>query len=655
MRVPRGRIVSTVTGPCPVTELGLTLAHEHIAIDTTPHQRSIGKSAPRMLLDYTSETAVIDALRRFKSLGGATILEATPDGCGRNPVKLREIAERLDLHVICATGWYREENYPDYVLALGASGRADFMLRELASGIGDTGIRPGFIKVGTSATMTREEEITLRAAARVQTEAQVGIAIHMTNIEQVGDSLRRMEMPSAHRALDILEHEGADLTKVSLCHSDGAYLDSRTAVPLHISLLERGILLSYDQFALNPIPEPGLQIRPADDAERIRALVALLEADDKYLNQILLSHDVSTHAQLATARGNAYAHILQSVRPQLREAGFSDAQIGILLQDNPAAFVAMPRLPAYTNRDPVKDFGKSAWYWHRSVRAATDAGGLYFTPEHVMVLHDNALQNLREDELQRVLASHLAIHLRFTAWLELNPVLQVCRNIFENRYLRLGLPEATRHLALAIMTDEVSHTDLCFEYLSQLERTVTLPALNVEGIYQQRLEEFVNATPDIWRDLATLAYVIASETTFTAALDIAPTDQRVRRQIRELLRDHADDERRHQEYFSDILRTFWQATPPSERKDLATLLVRALSAFLTPDPRILEATVPDSGAKTEIVQRVLTSADMREEYRRSAEPLLAVLRSVGAFATPELADVFLESDLGFTERHLGVV
>lgn len=125
MASDNGQIVSTVRGPRPVSDLGVTLAHEHIAIDTTPQQRSTARVAPRMLLDYTSEAAVTDALHQFKLAGGSTIIEATPDGCGRNPEKLRQISERLSLNIICSTGWYREENYPNHILALGASGRAD--------------------------------------------------------------------------------------------------------------------------------------------------------------------------------------------------------------------------------------------------------------------------------------------------------------------------------------------------------------------------------------------------------------------------------------------------------------------------------------------------------------------------------------------------
>ena len=658
MRTATGQIVSTVRGPRPVSDLGVTLAHEHIVIDTTPQQRSTAHLAPRMLLDYTSEAAVTDALYQYKLSGGSTIIEATPDGCGRNPEKLREISERLDLNIICAAGWYREENYPNHVLALGASGRADVLLRELALGIGSTGIRPGFIKVGTSAVITREEEVTLRAAARVQREAQVALAVHVTNIEWDGEGLIRAEMPAAHTILDILEHDGADLGKVSLCHADGTYLDSRTIVPLHSSLLKRGVYLSYDQFALTPIPQPGFPMRPAEDSDRVRAIVALVEENEAYLHQLLLSQDVSTHEQLAVAHGTAYAHLLRSVCPQLREAGLTDSQIGLMLRQNPAAFLGTPSLPTYANRDPVDNFGKSAWYWHRSVRSPLDSGGLYFSPDHVPILRDAALQALSDDQLQEVLAGHLAMLLRFTVWLEMNPVLQVCQSIFEGRFARLALPEPTRQLALHIITDEVSHTDLCFEYLRQLEQSVPVPNIDVEGFHQRGLQAFVDATPEDFRNIAMLAYVVASETTFTSALDIAPTDQRVRRQIRELLRDHADDERRHQEYFSGILRSLWVATQASERKALAELLIRALETFLWPDPELLNESIACliPAQSHQIVDRVMHSQDLLRELRRSAEPMIVVLREVGAFHDADIVDVFTASRFRFDKDSLhGVV
>jgi hypothetical protein len=181
----------------------------------------------------------------------------------------------------------------------------------------------------------------------------------------------------------------------------------------------------------------------------------------------------------------------------------------------------------------------------------------------------------------------------------------------------------------------------------------------VEGIYGRRLHDFVEATPEPWRELATLAYVIASETTFTAALNVAPTDQRVRRQIRELLRDHADDERRHQEYFADILRSLWLGTPPTEQKELAQLLIRALTLFLTPDLEILKGTIPTLDGRINadtVAQRVLDSIAMLNEQRLSAEPMLAVLRGVGAFEIPDVAAVFADSMLSFTAlEHGGMV
>ena len=648
------KIASTVRGPKPVSDLGITLAHEHIAIDTTPHQRvGNSRSLPRLLLDYTSGDAVTEALHRFKLSGGTSIMEATPAGCGRNPLKLRELSDKLDLHIICATGWYREENHPSDILTLGVSGRTDILIRELALGIDDTGIRPGFLKVAASQEPTPEEEVTVRAAARAQREAGVGLALHITKGHSEGMGSPR-EVRAVHRLLDVLEHEGADLEKVCLCHADGTYFNPTAELKAHFSLLKRGVYLGYDQFAFTPIPEPGFGGAPAEDALRVRAILALLEKDSSYLSQLLLSQDVASYEQLRVAHGAAYSHLLDTVRPQLLAAGLTDNQADTLFVRNPAAFLSTPALPTYTYRPPVQEFGKSAWYWHRAVRSKGESGGLLYPPEHVPVLQDEAMRGLTVEEVHLVLAVHLATLLRFTIWLELNPVLQVARDIFEGRFPGLALPEPTRQIALLIMSDEVSHTDLAFEYLRDLQRSVSLPDLGVEGVWQQRIEKFISDTPDKLKEIALLAYVLASETSITAALDIAPKDSRVQRRIRELLRDHADDERRHHDYFSGILRSLWVATRPSEQTDLGELLVRALETFLFPPRAILLTAV--SCVKTtrhsEIVERVLDSAELREEMRAAAMPMLNVLRDVGAFREDGVVRAFMESPFEFNEELL---
>lgn len=647
-------MVTTVRGPRPISDLGITLAHEHIVIDTTPHQFSHGGQAPRLLLDYQSEAAVVDALHRYKQAGGASLIECTPAGCGRNPLKLRDLAERLDLHIICSTGWYRQENYPNDIMGLAASGRAEIILKELAFGIGDTGIRPGIIKIGTSAVITSEEEITLRAAARAQSEAHVGLAIHISNIEHDGPLTRLAEMPAAHRVLDIVEAEGADLAKICLCHADGTYLDAATAVPLHISLLKRGVFLSYDQFALRPIPERGIAGRPTDDAERIRSILTILDAEPSYLGRILISQDVSSQDQLRIARGNAYAHLLTSVRSQFLEAGLTERDVLVLLSDNPASFVATERLPGYSYRDPVKEFGKSAWYWHRSIRSLEDPAGLYFSPEHVPILHDAALRTLSQAQLERALEVHLAILLHFTTWLELNPVLEVCRTIFENGYNRLVFSEATRETALKIMTDEVSHTDLCFEYLQEIEATISTTSSEVAEVSAQRLKEFVASTPEAYRDIAVLAYVLASETTISAALEVAPSDNRVRSRVREILRDHAEDERRHQSYFSEILQNLWAATPDEDIVALSQLLYRALSEFVIPNIKILELEARQviPALAEEVALRVAASSATQVLARRSAAPMISILRKLGAFSDIQVVVAFSGPALGYDAHSL---
>jgi hypothetical protein len=383
----------------------------------------------------------------------------------------------------------------------------------------------------------------------------------------------------------------------------------------------------------------------------------LVHNNPQYLKQLLISHDIASHEQLVVARGNAYAHILTSVSAQLTEAGLTESDIDTLLRANPAALLSMPGLPPYDVRDPVLEWGKSAWYWHRSVRTSTpDVAGIYFPPEHVPVLRDPDLAGLSATEHDQILANHLAMLLRFTIWLELNPVAEVCRGLYQRDFEReVGIPDQMQLDALRILGDEVAHADLCGEYLRSMETLgsdlVSTPA---ETIWDESLRAFLGSVSSGRRQLALLCFVIASETTITSALELAPRDQRVRRRVRELLRDHADDERRHHEYFAALMRRLWLSSPTEAQEPLASLIVHSLELFLFPSQPILEAIVrPVLGIHaTEVVSRVIASSQVREEMRGAAAPALITLRDAGAFRTDRIRQIFVDSRFEFSESML---
>ena len=44
----------------------------------------------------------------FKVVGGATVVDVTSKGLGRDPERLAQLARRSGLQIVMGTGWYRE-------------------------------------------------------------------------------------------------------------------------------------------------------------------------------------------------------------------------------------------------------------------------------------------------------------------------------------------------------------------------------------------------------------------------------------------------------------------------------------------------------------------------------------------------------------------
>ena len=67
-------------------------------------------------------------------------------------------------------GWYREFGYPDVVKEKTSRELADILVREIEVGVGDTGIRAGFIgEIGTGRhSILPGEERVFRASALAQ-------------------------------------------------------------------------------------------------------------------------------------------------------------------------------------------------------------------------------------------------------------------------------------------------------------------------------------------------------------------------------------------------------------------------------------------------------------------------------------------------------
>ena len=338
--------VQTVLGPVGVGELGITLTHEHLLNDVSswwtrsesagldPEEFAAAPLSEELLWDLRhdpfgnrdnlalDDVAVASAeLGRFAALGGATVVETTGGGIGRDLVGLRAISERTGVHVVAGTGFYLEGSHPVDVAALGADGVTERILADL--GEGEDGVRPGIIgEIGVSADFTRAEQVSLRGALGAQVETGLPVQVHLPGWFRLAGTV-----------LDLVDREGADPTKIVLCHMGPSGAD----LAYQRSVLDRGAWVQYDMLGMEVFyADQGVQC-PSDDqnAAHLARLVGL-----GYGHQLLLSQDVFVKSLLRRHGGPGYAHLVQYFAPRLRRHGLRQEQVLALMTDNPRRLFA---------------------------------------------------------------------------------------------------------------------------------------------------------------------------------------------------------------------------------------------------------------------------------------------------------------------------
>jgi phosphotriesterase-related protein len=314
-------MVQTVLGPVPAEELGLTLMHEHLLIGWPGWQYDVAATQPPRaeLVRICTERML-----ELKSYGVRTLVDPCPMDLGRDVELMVEVARNTGVHIICATGLYKEDQgTPAYFrfrsqFADVTRELAESFVREIKEGIGSTGVKPGVIKAATGAhRITEYEEMVLRAAAQAACATGLPITTHTD------------EGTMGREQLDLFAAEGVDLRHVIIGHSCGT-ADLR----YHVDLLDRGCLLGFDRF--------GLEILQPDRL-RLAALIGLIGIG--FHKQIVLSHD-----SVWCWRGRPLplpetlmpnwkpTHLFTDILPRLREAGVSEEKIEAMLVGNPRRF-----------------------------------------------------------------------------------------------------------------------------------------------------------------------------------------------------------------------------------------------------------------------------------------------------------------------------
>ncbi|WP_270180202.1 phosphotriesterase family protein [Alkalihalobacillus sp. CinArs1] len=296
-------MIQTVTGKISSSELGVCAAHEHLCIDL-----SRIKNDPDTILDDVG--GMEEELRRFKLAGGQAMVEVTNEGMGRNASLLKKLSEATGVHIIASTGFYKDPFLPTRSSSWNRDDFASHMLHEIRYGIDGTEVYPGVIgEIGSSHNEIKPIERELLMGAGVAAiESGLPVTTHTTlgtmGVEQV----------------ELFLKLGLDMEQLIIGHQDLNTDDARI-----LAVLEAGAYVAFDTIGKN-------NYRP--DTERLQSLQYLFERG--FGSRILLSADLTRKSHWHKYGGIGYDYVLNSFVPLLKEHGFSERDMNMLLIENPA-------------------------------------------------------------------------------------------------------------------------------------------------------------------------------------------------------------------------------------------------------------------------------------------------------------------------------
>ncbi|WP_238547833.1 phosphotriesterase family protein [Meridianimarinicoccus roseus] len=333
--------VMTVQGPVSAEDLGVTLMHEHILNDcrcwwrghdpgftsplrdlpVSPQIMSRLRNDPFANHDncaLTDEALAIAELGQFVAEGGATVVDPTCRGIGRDPRALRRISAATGLHIVMGAGYYLEASHPPELAELSAEDIAGQIVAEAETGVDGTDARIGLIgEIGVSADFTEAERRSLTGAALAAARTGLPLMVHLPGWERL-----------AHEVLDLVEACGQPADRVILCHMNPSCHD----LAYQRTLARRGAFIEYDMIGMDFwYDDQQVQCPSDDDAARSIAQLVC----DGFGDQILLSQDVFLKMMLTEYGGAGYAHVQRHFLPRLRRHGLAVRDLDQLMLDNP--------------------------------------------------------------------------------------------------------------------------------------------------------------------------------------------------------------------------------------------------------------------------------------------------------------------------------
>lgn len=301
--------VQTVRGKIPASDLGLALPHEHvlcdfIGADKTSRNRWDPPSVVRRMAPY---------LRQLRDRGVSGFVDCTPAFIGRDPRILKLLSEETGLHILTNTGYYGgagDKFVPRHAFDESAEQLALRWMKEAESGIEDTGVLPGFIKIGVDEATgdpPRLSEIDaklVRAASLTSQKSQLTVTCH------TGGG------PAGLAAAKLFIAQGGAPRRFIVAHSDGHGL------PINEEVAGLGAWVSYDGISRLPLQQ------------HLKLVMSMV---NRYASRLLLSQDNGWYwvGQADGGEVREFNYLTDTFLPALSKAGVDEKTIQQLVRSNP--------------------------------------------------------------------------------------------------------------------------------------------------------------------------------------------------------------------------------------------------------------------------------------------------------------------------------
>lgn len=284
---------------------GITYIHEHITIDLSEQ-----KNSEDCQLDVFPET--VRELKKLYDKGVRNIVDVTNIGMGRNIPFVQKVSEETGINIVCATGFYQDRFLPIMAFRETREQLAERMIKDITEGIKGTGVKAGIIgEIGTSYNKwTETERKVFEAAVIAHKKTGVPISTH-TTLGTLG-----------HEQVEFFKEQNVDLRKVIIGH-----VDLTGDADYIIAMLKEGVNVGFDTIGKeNYMPD------------QVRVEILKKIQDLGYIDQVMLSMDITRKSHLEYMGGIGYSYLLDRFVPMLIENGISEESIEKMLIINPQNF-----------------------------------------------------------------------------------------------------------------------------------------------------------------------------------------------------------------------------------------------------------------------------------------------------------------------------